>query len=100
MVTTTEKVLWDIELSYSLVAFRGVNDDPANIIELQARTGQAEMMTSSGAARYSIGVVDAAEVPITWLLNLVDSRSMQLQFIIDREKTHTPSNNAHKKMAA
>lgn len=95
-VTTVTEFLWDFEVSYEMLAVRGIGQVPSDKMPVFARTGHVELKTTTETPPHpQVRVAATSEVNISWLLKQLDARTLQPLFKVDRAhaKCHTPSNN-------
>lgn len=98
-VTTVTEYFWNFEVSYELMAVRGVGEKPDDIISIQKRTGQVELKTTTKQSPHPAKTVPAklCEVNVTWMIKLLNMESGHAvpKFYIDRshKDCHTPRRN-------
>jgi len=97
VVTTVTEYFWKYEVSYEVLAIRGVGQDADSQISIKKRTGQVELKTTSKSPPKPEAKVPAADIQVnvSWLVKSLNTESMEPCFRVDREHPdcHTPRRN-------
>jgi hypothetical protein len=97
-VTTVIEHFWRFDISYELLAIRGVGEHADDRLSILKRTAQVELKTSAKQPPHA-SKVEQFLVNVSWLMKRlqhhVESDSVVPRFAIDRDhcKCHTPRRN-------